>query len=97
MRGGVIGVNYYYRQLVYGERACIRDIVRHIVHMVKTGGVGCCALGSDFDGMQRYPVNLRSSREVPALLDALLAEGFSEEEVYAVAYGNLRKYIAEFA
>ena len=96
LHGGVMGVNYYYQQLCSGERACIRDIVAHIVHMVKIGGVACCALGSDFDGMQRYPVDLKSPRDVPALLDALAAEGFSDADIYRIAYQNLRDYIVQF-
>lgn len=93
---GVIGVNFYYMQLCGDQMASIDDIVRHICHIAEVGGVGCCALGSDFDGMQQYPRDLRTSRDFPALMQALQKAGFSSEELRRIAYENLRNYIVRF-
>lgn len=95
-QGGTIGVNFYYQQLTKSSEARIDDIVRHICHVVETGGIGCCAIGSDFDGMQQYPRDLRTSRDFPALFDALEKQGFSQEDIYRIAYQNLRDYIVQF-
>lgn len=97
-RGGVIGVNYYSPQLVHSGRAKIDDVVRHIAHIAETGGAGCAMLGSDFDGMgaQSYPEGLSSWADVPKLLDALGRAGFSEEEIYGIAYENLARYMKRF-
>lgn len=95
-RGGVIGVNFYYQQLGPKQPACIDDIVRHICHIVKTGGIDCCTIGSDFDGMQQYPRDLKSSKDFPALMKALEQVGFSENEIAKIAYWNLHRYIARF-
>ncbi|MDO4572541.1 MAG: membrane dipeptidase [Clostridia bacterium] len=95
-QGGVVGVNFYHEQLCAGGAACIDDIVRHIRHIVSTGGPGCCALGSDFDGMTKYPRDLQSSRHLPRLARALQAVGFRDEEIARIFYGNLRDYIARF-
>ena len=95
-QGGVMGVNFYYEQLTGRGKACIDDVVRHICHMAEVGGVNCCAIGSDFDGMQTYPTDLRSGRDLPALLAALSKAGFSDEELYRIAYKNLSSYIAQF-
>jgi len=95
-QGGTVGVNFYYQQLSKNPDACIDDIVRHIDRIVEVGGIQCCAIGSDFDGMQQYPRDLRSSRDFPALMDALKKRGYSDADVYRIAYQNLRDYIVQF-
>ena len=95
-QGGTVGINFYYQQLTKSSEACIEDIVRHICRVVEIGGIGCCAIGSDLDGMQQYPKDFKTSRDYPALFEALLRRGFSEAEVYRIAYQNLRDYIVQF-
>ena len=95
-QGGTVGVNFYYQQLTKRSDACIEDIADHICHVVEIGGGGCCAIGSDFDGMQQYPRDLRTSRDFPALFAALERRGFSQEQMYRIAYQNLRDYIVQF-
>ena len=94
--GGTVGVNFYFGQLSARSRASISDVVRHIRHIVSVGGIDCCAIGSDFDGMQQYPADLQSSRDFPALFDALAAEGFTDAELEKIAYRNLHDYIVQF-
>lgn len=95
-QGGVIGVNFYNKQLTARPVALIEDIVKQVLHIVKIGGADCCAIGSDFDGMQRYPKGLASARGLPDLMNALLDAGLSEAEVSKIAYWNLHRYIAQF-
>jgi len=95
-QGGTVGINFYYQQLTKNSEATIDDIVRHICHVVEVGGIDCCAIGSDLDGMQQYPKNFKTSRDFPALFDALIRRGFSEADVYQIAYQNLRDYIVQF-
>lgn len=95
-RGGTIGVNFYHKQLCGKRSASIADIVAHIRHIVSVGGIDCCAIGSDFDGMTQYPDDLRTSRDFPALAAALLAAGFTASDVRKIFYENLHRYILEF-
>ncbi len=95
-QGGTVGVNFYYLQLSEKPVATIDDIVRHICRVVEIGGIDCCAIGSDLDGMQKYPRDFKTSRDFPALFEALLKRGFSETDVYQIAYRNLRDYIVQF-
>ena len=97
LQGGVIGVNFYTPQLTTKKQASIEDIVNHILHIVSIGGVDCCCFGSDFDGMSIYPKDLKNSSDYPALCEALLMAGFSEEQVSRIAYWNLHRYLAKFA
>lgn len=96
-QGGVIGVNFYSKQLTDRPVAVIDDIVRQILHIVSVGGENCCAIGSDFDGMQRYPKGLETAAGFPLLLDALLNSGLPAETVAKIAYWNLHNYISKFA
>ncbi len=95
--GGVVGVNFYGPQLAPSGKAEIRDIVRHICRVVHLGGIGAACIGSDFDGMQRYPRDLKNSSDLPALCRALEAEGFTQSEVQRIAYQNLHDFILPFA
>ena len=70
--------------------------MRHIKHIVRVGGEDCCAIGSDFDGMQQYPADLGSARDFPALSEALLAEGLTERQVHKIFWENLHRYIVQF-
>lgn len=95
-QGGVIGINFFYKQLTGQEDACIADIVRHIAHVAEVGGVHCCCIGSDFDGMTKYPRDLQDGRAFPLLLQALLQVGFTPQEVERIAFWNLYDYIMQF-
>ena len=79
-RGGVVGINYYGPQLVRGGIATISDIVDHILHVVKTAGIKTVCLGSDFDGMTRYPADLPNPSRIQDLCKALEEAGLSETE-----------------
>lgn len=95
-QNGVIGVNFYHQQLCSGGSARIDDVVRHIAHIADVGGVNCCAIGSDFDGMTQYPRDLRSSADFPRLARALQTAGFSDSDIQKIFYENLRDYIVQF-
>lgn len=95
-RGGVIGVNFYGPQLTDEGKGSIDDVVKHILHIVSVGGIDCCCFGSDFDGMNQYPHDLKNALAYQNLCRALLRAGFSESEVLKIAYRNLRNYLVQF-
>jgi membrane dipeptidase len=95
-QGGTVGINFYYLQLSKNPVACIDDIVRHICRVVEVGGIECCAIGSDLDGMQQYPRDFKTSKDFPSLFEALIKRGFSETDIYRIAYQNLHDYIIQF-
>ncbi len=94
--GGVIGVNFYYKQLTDKKTCSISDVLRHIEHIIEVGGIDCCAIGSDFDGMDRCPDGLEDSRYLPNIANGLYDIGLNDEEIYKVMYGNLADYICKF-
>jgi membrane dipeptidase len=87
-RGGVIGVTFVPSFLTDGPVASVRDVVRHVNHLVATGGPGVVGLGSDFDGITTPPEGLAHVGQLPGLTAALLAEGHSESDVVGFLGGN---------
>jgi membrane dipeptidase len=87
--GGVVGVMYQSTFLgdpLFAGRA--ESIVRHLEHVVRIGGEQCPALGSDFDGLIVPPKDLPSCLELPRLVEAMLARGFSERLIRGVLGEN---------
>ena len=95
-QGGVIGVNFYYRQLTDERTAELDDVIRHIAHFIEIGGIDCVALGSDFDGMNRYIDGLENSSGLPLIANKLSRMGLSDADIRKIAYGNLARYIMNF-
>lgn len=91
-RGGVIGVNFY--PVFAGEgQVWAKDIARHIDHFVQIGGIGCAALGSDFDGIETFPQDLHSPADFGAIAVALSSFGYRFEDIGAVMSGNLTRML----
>jgi membrane dipeptidase len=86
--GGVIGVPFYPYFLTNTSRATINDIVRHIDYVAKLVGVDYVAIGSDFDGIEVAPVDLREVSRLPLLTEALLKKGYSRAEVRKILGEN---------
>lgn len=95
-RDGVICVNYYPAQLCSFGVASIDDVVKHIIHIAKVGGIKSVALGSDFDGMTNYPRDIKSWADVPKLIEALYRAGFCDAEIDMIAYNNLSGFWGKF-
>jgi membrane dipeptidase len=80
--GGVIGIGYW-TQAICTVNA--RSIARAIRHAASVAGMEHVALGSDFDGMTTTPFDAASLAQVT---EALMAEGFSEEDIAKVMGTN---------
>lgn len=86
---GYIGINFYTHFLVKEGEASIDDVLRHIDYICDLGGIDVLGFGSDFDGIEKWPVGLEDSSRFPALIEALLKHGYSETDVEKIASGNL--------
>ena len=69
--GGVIGINFCKDFLGGGEP--FELVLRHLKHMIKTGGEGVVAFGSDFDGIPTVR-GLEGCEKMPALIEYLEGE-----------------------
>jgi membrane dipeptidase len=69
-------------------RATLADVVAHIDHVVKIAGIDAVGIGSDFDGVDCTPVGLEDVSQFPNLTRALLAKGYTEEQIRKIYGGN---------
>jgi membrane dipeptidase len=70
----------------------LATIVEHVRYVADLVGVDHVGLGSDFDGAD-IPDELGDVTGLPRLLDALRADGFTEDEVERIAWGNWRRVL----
>jgi microsomal dipeptidase-like Zn-dependent dipeptidase len=88
-KGGLIGIGFF------ETASCGRDlaaVVRAIRYAVRLVGVSHVALGSDFDGFVRTPIDAAG---MPALTDALLAAHFTEDEIQLIMGGNVLRVLSD--
>ena len=88
-KGGVIGIGYWDAATCGVDARAVAKSIRHAVNVV---GVEHVALGSDFDGSVTEPFDTTG---VVLVTDALLEEGFTEEEVGLLMGGNVFRLLAE--
>jgi membrane dipeptidase len=86
--GGVIGIGFF-EGATCGSG--LDAIVRAIRYCVDRVGAEHVALGSDFDGFVRTPIDAAG---LAALTDALLSAGFSEQQIRAIMGDNVRRLLA---
>jgi microsomal dipeptidase-like Zn-dependent dipeptidase len=88
-QGGLIGIGFF------ETATCGRDllaVVRAIRHAVDQVGAAHVALGSDFDGFVRTPIDAAG---LPALTDALLAAEFSESDIQLIMGRNVERLLMQ--
>lgn len=89
-RGGVVGSVFYPYFLNGTDKATLADVVKHINYVRNlTGGVDGIAIGSDFDGIDITPEGIKDPSEFPNLTKALVAEGYTAEEVEKILGKNI--------
>ena len=73
----------------------VARIVDHIDHIVKLVGIDHVGIGSDFDGIQAVPADLKSVADLPNLTAELLKRGYSESDVDKILGGNMLRVMEE--
>jgi microsomal dipeptidase-like Zn-dependent dipeptidase len=87
--GGVVGIGYWDAAVCGTDARAIARAVRYVANLIGVEHVG---LGSDFDGAVITPFDTTGLVEVT---DALLAEGFGDEEVGKIMGGNVVRVLSE--
>jgi len=73
----------------------VARIVDHIDHIVKLVGVDHVGIGSDFDGIQVVPTDMKSVADLPNLTKELLRRGYSESDIDKILGGNMLRVMEE--
>jgi microsomal dipeptidase-like Zn-dependent dipeptidase len=87
--GGVIGIGHWETAVCGRDGRAIAKAIRHVVDLVGIEHVG---LGSDFDGAVTTPFDTTGLVEI---VDGLLQEGFSENEIASAMGGNVLRLLLE--
>jgi membrane dipeptidase len=69
--------------------ATLAQLADHIDHLVEIAGVEHVGLGSDFDGGELLPTGMEDVSCFPNLIAELLRRGYSDNDVRAIAGGNI--------
>jgi membrane dipeptidase len=76
-------------------RGTIKDVADHIDHIVKIAGIDHVGIGSDFDGITRWPEGLEDVSSYPRLTEELLRRGYSEPDIHKILGGNILRVFRE--
>jgi membrane dipeptidase len=70
--------------------ASLDDLVAHFAHVIDLVGIAHVGIGSDFDGVgDSLPEGMKDVSCYPALVERLLAKGYSPDDIEAILGGNL--------
>lgn len=97
-RGGVMGLNFYSNFLndntTFNNMSKIDDMINHVKHIKKIGGIEVIGLGSDFDGIE-CKVEIEDASKMQILAEKMKKEGFTENEVEHIFYKNVLNLFKE--
>jgi membrane dipeptidase len=87
--GGIIGIAFFDRTVGEDE---IKGIVSSMKRVKNLVGVEHVALGSDYDGSVAVPFDITG---LPLIVEALLNDGFTEDEIRAIMGENVKRFLLE--
>jgi membrane dipeptidase len=70
-------------------------LIDHIDHIAKIAGIDHVGLGSDFDGIPSSPQGMDSAADLPKITQALMARGYSAEDMDKILGGNFLRVFAK--
>ena len=70
-------------------RAPFNSLVDHFDHVIKVAGIDHVGIGTDFDGFPTPPAEIDSAADLPKVTTALMARGYSAEDMRKLLGGNL--------
>ncbi|MBA1333928.1 MAG: Microsomal dipeptidase [Firmicutes bacterium] len=89
---GVVGINFV-PDFLGKDKANVSGIVDHIEYVMDKAGKNCVGLGSDFDGMEKLPDDIRGCEAYYLIECELAKRNFSGEEIGKIMGGNLKRII----
>ena len=70
-------------------KATLEQLADHVDHLVSVMGPAHVGIGSDFDGGELMPIGIEDVSGFPYLIAELLRRGHSDDDVRAIAGGNI--------
>ncbi|MFT4564212.1 MAG: membrane dipeptidase [Gammaproteobacteria bacterium] len=87
--GGLVGIAYFPEAICSTQIEGVAAAIRYTANQI---GVRHTALGSDFDGAVGTPIDITG---LPLLVDALVLENFSHQEITAIMGGNILRVLKQ--
>lgn len=88
-KGGIVGIAFF--DMVVGKDE-IKGIVASMRRVKNLIGIEHVALGSDYDGSVAVPFDITG---LPIIVEALMKDGFTDEEIKAVMGENVKRFLLE--
>jgi membrane dipeptidase len=76
-------------------RAPFNSLVDHFDHVIKLAGIDHVGIGTDFDGIPVPPEGIDSAADLPKITAALMARGYSAQDMHKLLGGNLLRVFRE--
>ena len=74
----------------------MKDVLKHIDHVVKLVGINYVGIGSDFDGVgDTLPEGLKDVSQYPNLIYELLKAGYSDNDIKKICSENILRVWSE--
>ena len=73
------------------EGALLSELVRQIKYIIHVGGEECLGLGSDFDGIEEVPPEMKNAEGLPFLAEAMEKEGIPYSQIEKVFFKNVKR------
>ncbi len=70
-------------------RAPFNSLIDHFDHVIKIAGIDHVGIGTDFDGIPVPPEGIDSAADLPKVTAALMARGYTAEDMRKLLGGNL--------
>ena len=93
-KGGVMGINFAGDFLGNHELSRVSDMLTHIRHIRKVGGIDALAIGTDLDGIDPE-LEIPDSGEIGKLRRGLEQGGFTETEIEKIFFRNAARVIKD--
>jgi hypothetical protein len=92
--GGLMGIVFNPVFLSKGGEASLETLVAHMLHVRSLGALNALAIGSDFGGIQP-PRGMSHIGHLTRLWDALIEQGFTDDEIKGVMGENSTRFFDE--
>jgi len=76
-------------------RAPFDSLIAHFDHVIKVAGIDHVGIGTDFDGIPVPPEGIDSAADLPKITVALMARGYTAEDMRKLLGGNLLRVFRE--
>jgi len=70
-------------------RAPFDSLIAHFDHVIRVAGIDHVGIGTDFDGIPVPPEGIDSAADLPKVTAALMARGYTAEDMKKLLGGNL--------